>query len=242
MTPTATSTQVPDPLIISFNVTSDLPVTKEVGPDGNDIFHVAGGAEIIVSWEVQNASTVELRELSSTGDDRTLTKRLAKDQITVSALQDFTYIMTAYNNPADVDVTTAPRSQYGMASRTILVQLNAAQDFDPPTNVQWSRGGDPPGQDNESDPVIVTWEYNPAQTDSILGFRVYKAPAGSSAFVRIADERTLTNTTRTFTDETKPLCGQSYFIVAVYQDLTKPGSDKTVETDAGADSFITPGC
>jgi hypothetical protein len=241
-TPTATPTTVPDPLIISFNVTSDLPVTKEVGPDGNDIFQVDGGAEIVVNWEVENASTVQLRELSSTGDDRTLTNRLATDQITVIALQDYTYIMTAYNNPADVDIATAPRTAYGEASRTILVVLNPAQQFDPPTNVQWSRGGDPPGADNVNDPVIVTWEYNPAQADDILGFRIYKAPAGSSAFVRIADETMLPKTARTYTDETKPLCGQSYFLTAVYQDLTKPGTDKTVETDAGADSYITPGC
>jgi len=242
-TATATPTLVPNPAIVSFGVmrTDGEPVTKEVDDDGNDIFFVPGGSEVSVSWEVQNATTVQLRELTSSGFDRLLTNRLAKDQIVLNALEDISYIMTAYNNPADVDVTNPENvGKYGSVERRMSLELEAAQQFDPPTNVQWSRGGD--GIDNENDPVIVTWEYNPQQTNDILGFRIYKAAAGSSSFVRLVDESTLTNTSRSHTDEQKPLCDQAYFIVAVFQDLTKPGADKTVETDAGADSFITPPC
>lgn len=242
-TPTATPTLVPNPAIISFGVTrtDGQQVTKEVDENGNDIFLVPGGSEVSVSWEVSSATTVQLRELTSSGDDRVLANRLAKDQIVLNALEDITYIMTAYNNPADVDVTNpASAGQFGSVSRSMSLELEATQDFDPPTNVQWSRGNG--GSDPENDPVIVTWEYNPLQTDSILGFRIYRAPAGSASFVRLVDESTLTNTIRTYTDETQPLCSQAYFIVAVYLDLTQPGADKTVETDAAEASFITPPC
>lgn len=242
-THTATPTSVPDPMIISFAVTrtDNGSVTKQIDENGVDTFFVPGGSEIVVSWEVQNATTVTLREQLASGEERQLADRLAKDQIVIFAMQDMTYFMTAYNNPGKVDVNNESlRNQFGRATRTIVVELEAARQFDPPTNVQWSRGND--GTDNENDPVIVTWEYNPQQANDILGFRLYKAQAGSSSFARLVDENQLKRDVRTWTDEQKPLCNQAYFLVAVYEDLTKPGSDKTVETDAGADSFITPPC
>ena len=137
--------------------------------------------------------------------------------------------MKAFNKPVE-------DGPFGTVSRTIRIVLNAPITPDAPSNVSFVGGN------SAEDPVIISWAYNPLQVDRIDGFRVYRAQAGTNDFVRIAGEADLDRDARTHTDEEPPLCSRVYYVVAVYQDLTRPGTDKTVETDASSTSFLTPPC
>jgi hypothetical protein len=232
--PPPTATPVPPPRIVAFGATA-ASVRREI-QDGIDVFFVDGGAEVTIAWEVTDATEVELSQTVGAEITR-FSKRLAKDQVTIVALADARFDMNAYNNPEGVDVAdTANRGKYGVVTRTIRVALNPAITPDPPSNVRFVGGN------AVDDPVIISWAYNPLQVDRIQGFRIYRAQAGTTDFVRIAGEGDLDKETRTYKDEEPPLCSRVYYVVAVYQDLTRPGTDKTVETDAGSDSFLTPPC
>lgn len=234
-TPEPTATAVPPPQIVSFRASSTLPIRKEINSNGIDVYFVDGGADVVISWEATEATEVVLVETSDTGD-RTYGKRLPEDQISIIASGPLDYVMTAYNNPNGVDVVTAPKREFGTATRQLRIELNPAEPPDPPTNVTFSGGT------NDDDPVQISWDYNSLQVDKIIGFRVYKARAGSIDFTPIADEEDLDNEARDYKDEEPPFCDRAYFVVAVYIDLTKPGNDKTVETDSGSTSFFTPPC
>lgn len=235
-TPTPTPTRVPPPIVLSYVAASDQPIRKEVDADGTDIYFVDGGTEVTIRWLVEQANEARLTQTTST-ETRTYEKRLAADQVVVTALGDLSFLLEAFNNPEGLDVSDpASITKVGKVQRTLKIGLNDVQPVDPPTNVSYAGGID------ESTPVTITWQYDPAQAERILGFRVYRAPSGSTDFVRVANEADLDKTARSWTDETAPFCSRAYYLVAVYQDLTLPGEDKTVETDSGSTSFLTPPC
>ncbi len=236
-TPIPTATAVPNPRVVSFGIVSVPPATKSIDSNGVDVYNVDGGAEMIISWDVSDATGADLIQRATAGNVPPIINRLPADQVTILATSDSSFELQAYNNPTGANLANPiPPNSVGRSSRPIRVVLNVARQFDPPTNVNFKGGL------TASEPLTITWSYNPEQTDGILGFRVYRAPAGSNDFVRIANESTLNNLARQFSDSEGPFCDRSYFLVAVYLDLTRPGSDKTVETDAGATSFLTPPC
>jgi hypothetical protein len=235
-TATPTATAVPAPQIISYDATSSQTIRREVGEDGIDVYLVDGGADVLIRWEVSDATFVNLTERSNTGT-REFRNRLAKDEISIVASGELLLTIDAFNDPNGVAADNPSDTRaYGKVSRPLRIRLNPAESFDPPTNISFSGGN------SETDPVNITWQYNPQQADRILGFRVYKAAAGSSDFVPIANEADLDKTARSFKDEAPPLCGRVYYVVAVYTDLTRPPSENPVETDAGDTSFLTPAC
>jgi hypothetical protein len=228
-TPTPTATPVPAPRIVQYLVESDEGVRTEI-INNEDNFFVDGGAPIRVKWVVDGATRVDIQEILPTGSNE-YNERLASDQISVIAsADDVVYRLTAINDPNNNEATAS------RISRTLRVRLNPARVLPPPTNVTFTGGI------TATSPVIIAWEYSPTDTDNILGFRIYKAQAGSQSFVPIVDEGTLPRTARIYEDTAAPTCDRAYYLVAVYQDLRLPGEDKTVETDAGNTSFITPPC
>jgi hypothetical protein len=229
-----TATPVPGPRIINLAATGEG-LRRDINEQGLDVFFVNGGSEVTILWEAEGATDVRILDVPDAAAERLYDKRLPKDQFTLVADGSRRIDMTAFNNPNGADVN-GDKALFGQATRSIRIELNPPVEYDPPTNVAYSGGA------SDEDPVVITWEYNPDQADDIEGFRIYKAPAGSVSYVRIVDESELDNTARGHTDEAAPLCGQSYYIVAVYLDLTRPGADKTVETDAGDASFFTPPC
>lgn len=236
-TPLPTPTAVPNPRVVSFGIESVPPATKSIDSNGVDVYNVDGGAEMTIKWDVADATGADLIQRASSGNVPPITNRLPTDQVTMSATGDSSFELQAHNNPTGANLTDPdPYGAIGRTSRSIRVVLNTARQFDPPTNVNFT-GGVAPGE-----PLTITWSYNPEQTDGILGFRVYRAPINSNDFVRIANEITLNNLARQFSDGEGPFCDRSYFVVAVYLDLTRPGADKTVETDAGSTSFLSPPC
>lgn len=232
--PPPSATPIPLPLIAQFEIVSKMagfPVSRTVN-EGLDVFTVDAGVEVDVVWEVQTATSAELQQTPlQAGSPTDYKNRLTKDAITFIATEATRFKLTGINNPegGDNDQTT---------ERLIELRLNPVVVPDPPINVNYAGGL------NTTDPVTVTWEYNAAQTDRIEGFRLYRAPAGSSDFLPIADETILKNDARSFTDADKNTakCNKAYYLVAVFVDLTKSGTDKTVETNSGATSYQTPPC
>lgn len=230
-----TATAVPNPRVVSFGIESVPPATKSI-ENGIDVYRVNGGAEMIIKWDVADATLVKLTQRSSTGNN-VIDNRLPADQVTILAASDSSFELQAYNNPTGTSLEKPePPNSVGTTARTIRMVINPPIQFDPPTNVNFTGGT------ADDDPLKITWSYNPEQTDGILGFRVYRAPSGSNDFVRIADESVLNNRARQYIDTEAPFCNRTYFVVAVYLDLTLPGTDKTVETDAGTTSFLTEPC
>ncbi len=239
-TPTPTATAVPDPLIVTFTAlgTTDDPVRREPGENGVDNYFVTAGIDVRIAWDVTGATVADLKESSPFGNASFL-ERLPKDEIIVTASADnVRYTLEAYNNPNNISPRLPDENTrlYGFVTRSLIIRLEEPEEFAPPTNITFSGGN------AADDPVLISWDYNAEQADKILGFRIYKAAAGSTSFARIADESVLNNTIRTYQDAEPPLCGRIYYIVAVYENLLLPGADKTVETDAGDTSFLTPPC
>lgn len=231
--PPPTATAVPKPRILSFGIESVPPATKSIGSDGIDVYNVDGGAEMTIKWDVADATGADLYQFPTIGGNvPPITNRLPTDQVTMLAATDSRFEVRANNNPTG----SLPADVVPITSRAIRIVINAAPQFDPPTNIGFA-GGIVAGE-----PLTITWSYNPEQTNGILGFRVYRAPIGSNDFVRIANENVLNNLARQYSDKEGPFCDRSYFVVAVFLDLTRPGADKTVETDAGSTSFLTPPC
>ena len=236
-TPLPTATGVPNPRVVSFGIESVPPATKSIDSNGVDVYNVDGGAEMTIKWDVTDATGADLIQRATSGNVPPITNRLPADQVTMLATSDSSFELQAYNNPTGANLANPePANSVGRTSRSIRVVLNVARQFDPPTNINFKGGA------TASEPLTITWSYNPEQTDGILGFRVYRAPIGSNDFVRIANETVLNNLARQFSDTEGPFCDRTYFVVAVYQDLTRPGADKTVETDAGSTSFLTSPC
>jgi hypothetical protein len=227
-----TATPIPLPLINKFEIVSKLagfPVERSV-VQGLDVYTVDAGVPVDVVWESTNATSAELLQIpESGGASIPYEKRLPSDLISIVALEASRFELTAINNPLN-------DQNLSKSSRTIKLELKQKAPPDSPSNVVYSGGL------TASQPVTITWQYNPAQTQDISGFRIYRAPANSSDFLPIANETVLNNQARSFIDTQTPTCGKAYYIVAVYLDLTQPGVDKTVETNSGATSYLTPPC
>ncbi len=85
--------------------------------------------------------------------------------------------------------------------------------------------------------ITLSWLHD--AENSIIGFRVYRAPAVSGPFTRIADESQLSNSTRQYIDSGPlPACA-AYYLTAVYVD---PVSGNRIETAAGSNGWLSSGC
>jgi hypothetical protein len=96
-----------------------------------------------------------------------------------------------------------------------------------------------------SSTVTINWSYDPNHQSDIIGFRIYRALQGSTDFVRVIAEyslttgaSTLTNASRSWTDSEAPVCGKQYYVVAVYQDT----NGISQETAVGVPTILTSPC
>ena len=225
-TPVPSPTFTPMPQVQSFTATS-LSGATERKPDENGIpvFGVGYNDVVDVAWVVANAQKVTIDQIPNQGATITFADRLPADRVTVNLQQKTRFVLKPNGNVC-ADLRPC----------TIIVDINQVQRANPPTNLVYSGGA------TTTDPVSIGWYYSPADTQKIVGFRVYRAPSNSANFQRVADEGTLNPQARAWVDATVPACGQSYYVVAVYVDPQITGNDQTAESDAGAPSYFTPPC
>jgi hypothetical protein len=106
----------------------------------------------------------------------------------------------------------------------------------PPFNVNGINGAD-----NDS-PATVTWDYPGESQARILGFRVYRANIDNFNFSLVADRFELDNTIKEWVDPTLPSCNRVYYVVGVYEDITRTGDDRIQETAISPTSWYTRPC
>ena len=227
--PTATPspTTYPAPIIQSFTASkysgdtsgSLTQVYSTSLSSGTTLFQVAYGTYIVLNWTTTNAQTVVLEGFGSQPTSGSSTSAI---QIT-TAMQ---YHLQASNpsplSPADAYVRielkpkSAPPAPYGVAS-----------------------------SNETTSSVTINWSYDANHQSDIIGFRIYRAAQGSTDFVKVIAEyslttgaSTLTNASRSWTDSEAPVCGKQYYVVAVYQDT----NGVSQETAVGVPTILTSPC
>jgi hypothetical protein len=89
---------------------------------------------------------------------------------------------------------------------------------------------------------IVRWTYPGESQSRILGFRVYRANVDTFDFVRVANYFELDSTKDSWIDPATPSCDRVYYIVAVYEDITRSGDDRIQESLPSVESWYTKLC
>ena len=124
----------------------------------------------------------------------------------------------------------------GTVNQFITIDLLPRPVPPPPFNVNAT---------NESlSSVTINWDYSAAHVGDIVGFRVYRAPIGSTNFQLVAAENPLGSTpalnafSRSWTDTAAPVCNYTYYVVAAWLDTV--GTPQ--ETPAGSPSIMTQPC
>ncbi|MBP7693221.1 MAG: hypothetical protein KA764_14955, partial [Anaerolineales bacterium] len=85
-------------------------------------------------------------------------------------------------------------------------------------------------------PITLTWNYPPGNLVDITGFRLFRAPAGGS-FQALSPD--LPTSPLNWVDNGPgPLCGVSYYVVALYTDLV----GLTQQTPTSSNSWQNPSC
>jgi hypothetical protein len=218
-TNTPTPTFTPTPNIVSFTVNAVeegdvvIPVSSQ---DDIPTYEVAAGTLIRLAWRIENP-VVEVRLTDSRND---YGARSAEDefQVTITASTVFQLAVT------------------GTPGRRIRINVQPVQPPPPPTNVNGING------ENNDAPATVTWDYPGEAQSRILGFRVYRAQADDFNFSLVADRFELDNTMNEWTDPSLPSCDHVYYVVAVYEDITRTGDDRIQETDTSPTSWHTRPC
>jgi hypothetical protein len=124
----------------------------------------------------------------------------------------------------------------GTVNAFVTIDLLPRQPPPPPFNINVT---------NESlSSVTITWDYSAAHVGDIVGFRVYRAPIGSTNFQVVAAENPLGSVpalnafSRSWTDTAAPVCDYTYYVVAVWPDTV----GVLQETPPGSPSIITQPC
>ncbi len=218
--PPPTPTPYPPPIIQSFVALADpndssAQVTQVFSTGlapNTTLFQVKYGSHIVLNWTTSNAQTVMLAGLGS--------QPLSGSTITPIQITAPTQFQLQAMNPSPASPATA----------YVQIILQPKPIPPPPYNIYASN------QTTAS--VTIHWSYNPAWVSQIVGFRIYRAPQASGAFVRVASELTLTSTVSLWTDTASPVCGQQYYVVGVYLDTF--GNPQ--ETAVGTPTILTNPC
>lgn len=217
-TPPPTPTPFPPPRIVFLRVEDGS--GNVLLPTGPDAYQVLYNSVVRLSWQVEGAS---------------LNVQLYRDGSPLGG-------QPATGSSAPVNVTRATRFQLeasnpgGTANAFVTIDLLPRPAPPPPFNVNLV---------NET-PAAVTiqWDYDFANVGNISGFRIYRAPIGSTSFQLVAAEYpvgsapVLNAFTRSWTDAAAPVCGQTYYVVAAWVDTY--GAPQ--ETAAGSPSVATQPC
>lgn len=152
------------------------------------------------------------------------------DTITLVGVGDQTPSGTYTVNNVVVDKVYQLKASNDNGSTQEFLQLRVVPKPPPPAPYAVD------GTDNGTS-VTLTWQYD--NENDIIGFRVYRAPAVSGPFTRIADESQLANSARQYIDSTTPAGCAGYYVTAVYLD---PSSGNKQETSASQNSWFKPSC
>jgi hypothetical protein len=226
-TPTPTPTTYPAPIIQSFTASKDAgDTTGEVTQvystsltTGTTLFQVTYGTHIILNWTTTNAQTVVLEGFGSQPSSGS----------SVSAIE-----VTA---PVQYHLQASNPSPLSPANAYVRIELKPKAAPPAPFGVSSSA--------ETTSSVTINWNYDGNYQGEIVGFRIYRAPQGSSDFVKVIAEYaltpggdTLSNASRTWTDTASPVCGQQYYVVGVYQDTF----GNAQETAVGVPTILTSPC
>jgi hypothetical protein len=96
--------------------------------------------------------------------------------------------------------------------------------------------------ENDESSATVTWDYDGGSQSRILGFRVYRSNVDEFNFSLVADRFELDNTMQEWVDPSLPSCDRVYYVVAVYEDITRSGDDRIRETATSPTSWYTRPC
>jgi hypothetical protein len=216
-TPTPTPTATPN--IVSFTVSAveDGDIVAPVSSDDNiPTYQVDAGTLIALAWKIENA----VNEVRLTDSSNDYGARSPEDQFQLTVTSSTVFQLT---------VT-------GSVSRRIRINVQAIPPPPPPFNVNGIDG------ENNDAPATVTWDYPGESQGRLLGFRVYRASVDNFNFSLVADRFELDNTMKQWVDPTTPSCGRVYYVVGVWQDITRTGDDQIQETAISPTSWYTRPC
>ncbi len=218
-TPPPTPTPFPPPRIVFVRVEDGN--GNVLFPSGTDTYQVTYNTIVRLSWQVEGAS---------------LNVQLYRDGAPLGA-------QPATGSSAPVNIVRSTRFQLeatnpgGTVNQFITIDLLPRPIPPPPFNVYVT------GESQAS--VTMNWDYDGANVGNITGFRVYRAPMGSTNFQLVAAEYPLGSGapvlnafSRSWTDTAGPVCGYTYYVVAAYLDTF--GTPQ--ETGAGSPSIATQPC
>jgi hypothetical protein len=185
---------------------------------GDDVptYEVQAGTPIRLAWRIENP-VVEVRLTDSQND---YGARSPEDEFQVTVTQSTVFQLSVTGTPG----------------RRIRINVQAIEPPPPPQNVSGENGA------TDDEPATVTWTYPGESQSQILGFRVYRASIDNFAFSIAADRFELSNTADRWTDPTLPSCDRVYYVVAIYEDITRTGDDRFRETAASPTSWYTREC
>jgi hypothetical protein len=216
-TPTPTFTPTPNIVSFSVNAAEEGDVVVPV-PSGDDIptYQVSAGTLIRLAWRIENP-VVEVRLTDSQNDYGT---RSPEDEFQVTVTQSTIFQLNVI----------------GTNGRRIRINVQPVEPPPPPFNVNGING------ENNDSPATVTWDYPGEFQSRILGYRVYRANIDTFNFSLVADRFELDNTTKQWVDPTLPSCNRVYYVVAMYEDITRTGEDRFQETEISPTSWYTRPC
>ena len=191
-------TPLPEPLIQYFEAEgADNPNdVLEIASDGfTKKYEVTYGAKVKFAWSALNVPQITLIAGESSS------ARPPVGEFTTVVREALDYQLVAANEEG------ATKYAYITLELRPIEVPPAPQNLDGPDNPL------PAGT-----PLELTWTYDPNSVDDIVGFRIYRAAAGSDLYNRSSDESELDNTSRSWIDE-NPACGQVYYVTAVYLDV-----------------------
>ncbi|MFP4345108.1 MAG: FHA domain-containing protein [Anaerolineales bacterium] len=197
--PPPTPTPLPEPIIQYFELqdadtNDEYGVTEVSGSGTTRIYSVDQNAAVVFRWSALNIPQVVL----IAGDDSSNREPVGTFNTVISQAGEYQLVAA---NEAGV-----ARYAYIQVNLNPVEVPPAPYDLDVDTPAL-------PGQ-----PFDLVWSYDPNHIDDIIGFRIYRAQSPSGPWNRIADETTLNNTDRTWTEE-DPRCGMYYYVAAVYVDI-----------------------
>ncbi|MCS7060120.1 MAG: FHA domain-containing protein [Anaerolineae bacterium] len=217
-TPPPTPTPFPPPRILFLRVEDSN--GNVLLPSASGTYQVTYNTVVRLSWQVEGAS---------------LNVQLYRDGTSLGG-------QPATGSSAPLQITRATRFQLeasnpgGTTNAFVTIDLLPRPIPMPPFNVNLS---------NETQSsVTLNWDYNPADVGNITGFRVYRAPIGSTNFQLVAAEYpvgsapALNAFSRSWTDTAAPVCGYTYYVVAAWVDTFGVPQ----ETSAGSPSVATQPC
>ncbi len=186
---------------------------------GTTFYQAKYGSHIQFSWATSGAQTVVFDGLG--------TQPLSGSTASPSPVT-ITYTTTFHLQAVNPD---------GVKDAYIQIGLAPVPAPPAPYNVSYS--------DQTTSSVKINWNYDAAHVQDIIGFRIYKAPHGSSSFVKVIAETpmvpygpVLNNAARIWTDTSGIVCAQQYYLVAVYRDTNYVPQ----QTAVGVPSILTSPC